>query len=233
MHRPGPAEENKMVNILLSFSAAAVCSLAGILLLRIAFQTVNETDDAEKTTLPLPSFRLTAAAMAAVNLVLAFFLPGFYGLGWADLLRTLLMCAILWACAWSDARAYLIPNRVLAVGSVMAAAVLLLELAAAPSQAFYLLVQTAVSVVALLLAAGLCRAVSPRAVGMGDVKLLAVMGLCLGMELVWPALFFSFVVVFCVCVVLLIIRRAKRTDSIPFAPFLLAGTVLAAFLTGI
>ena len=199
-----------MVNILLSFSAAAVCSLAGILLLRIAFQTVNETDDAEKTTLPLPSFRLTAAAMAAVNLVLAFFLPGFYGLGWADLLRTLLMCAILWACAWSDARAYLIPNRVLAVGSVMAAAVLLLELAAAPTQAFYLLVQTAVSVVALLLA-----------------------GLCLGMELVWPALFFSFVVVFCVCVVLLITRRAKRTDSIPFAPFLLAGTVLAAFLTGI
>ena len=43
-----------MVNILLSFSAAAVCSLAGILLLRIAFQTVNETDDARK---PLFRFR--------------------------------------------------------------------------------------------------------------------------------------------------------------------------------
>lgn len=233
MPRPGPAEDKPMDKILLSLLAAVVCSLAGVLLLRTAEQAAADTDEADRTTLRLPPKGVWIGAMAVLNLALALFLPAYYGLGVLDLCRTLLMGAILWACAWADARAYLIPNRVLALGSVFAAALLALELALNPGQALYLLIRTAVAVAALLLAAGLCRAVSPRAVGMGDVKLLAVMGLCLGMDLVWPALFFSFVAVFCVCVVLLITRRAKRTDSIPFAPFLLAGTLLAAFLTGI
>lgn len=222
-----------MDNIIISLLTAAACSLAGLLLLRMAEQYIQAVDEAERTSIPLPSIRVTAVIMTVIHLGLALFLPWFYGLGTIQLLRTLLMSAILWACAWADAGACLIPNRVLAVGTVLSAAVLLLELALNPGDARYLLVQTAVGVVALLLAAGLCRAVSPKAVGMGDVKLLAVMGFCLGMELVWPALFFSFITIFCVCLVLLITRRAKRTDSIPFAPFLLAGTLLAAFLTGI
>lgn len=221
-----------MHHILFSLLAALACSLAGVLFLRIAVQAEAELDETDKTSLRLPP-KAVATAMVVVNIALALFLTEFYGLEIMALLRTLLVCAILWACAWSDARAYLIPNRVLAVGSVLAAAVLLLEIALTPGQAVYLLASTAVAMAALLLAAGLCRLVSPRAVGMGDVKLLAVMGLCLGSDLVWPALFFSFVTVFCVCVVLLLARRVKRTDSIPFAPFLLAGTLLAAFLTGI
>lgn len=213
--------------------AAVLCGLAGALLLHIGQQAVADAQPTDGLVQRTPPRGWLLGGMIALFVILALFLPTYYGLGTVDLLRTLLACAILWTCTWTDMRAYLIPNRVLAVGGVFAVAVLLLEIVLTPGQALYLFVRTAVAAVALLAAAGLCRLVSPRSVGMGDVKLLAMMGLCLGMDLVWSALFFSFVALFCVCVVLLITRRAKRTDSIPFAPFLLAGTVLAAFLTGI
>ena len=68
---------------------------------------------------------------------------------------------------------------------------------------------------------------------MGDIKLLGMMGLGLGMDLVWMPLFFSFAAVFIFCIFLLLTKRAKRTDSIPFAPFLLFGALAAVFLNGI
>lgn len=216
--------------ILLFAAEALAATLAGVLLLTWARQTVRE-DGA-----PEPKFwtlRRTAAAMLVSQMALALFLPLYYGISQSDLLRTLLMVCILWPCAWADAQVCLIPNRVLLLGGVLSLGLLGVEILQQPQQAVYLTLRVAVAAGALLLAALLCRLISPKAVGMGDVKILAVMGLCLGTDLIWPALFFSFVVLFFVCVFLLVTHRAKRSDSIPFAPFLLAGTLLAAFLTGI
>lgn len=216
--------------ILLYLCLGAVAALWGWGLLVCADTTVKQAGQPAH-----PGWKMYRAAgpMAVCQLAVALFLPLFYGLDWTDVLRTLLMLAVLWACAWSDTQVCLIPNRVLALGSLLGAVLLGVEILFRPQQIRYYLLRVAIAAVALLFTALLCRLVSPRAVGMGDVKLLAVLGFCLGMDLVWPALFFSFLLLFVVCVFLLLTRRAKRTDSIPFAPFLLAGTLLAAFLTGI
>lgn len=216
--------------ILLELVAGAAAALLGWGLLVCANDTVEQ---AGSTAHPQWRMSWTVMAMTASQLALALFLPVYYGVGGPDLLRTLLMVAILWACAWSDAQVCLIPNRVLVLGSLLGTALLGGEILWQPGQIRYWVLRAVVAAVVLLLTALVCRLVSPRAVGMGDVKILAVMGFCLGMDLVWSALFFSFVLLFGVCVFLLLTRRAKRTDSIPFAPFLLAGTLLAAFLTGI
>lgn len=216
--------------MLLYFCFGAVAVLCGWMLLVCADTTVQQAGYAAH-----PGWKMHRAVglMAVCQMAVALFLPLFYGVDRTDALRTLLMLAVLWACAWSDAQVCLIPNRVLMLGSLLAAMLLGAEILIRPQQIRYYVLRVVIAAVALLLTALVCRLVSPRAVGMGDVKILAVMGFCLGMDLVWPALFFSFVLLFAVCVFLLLTRRAKRTDSIPFAPFLLAGTLLAAFLTGI
>lgn len=173
------------------------------------------------------------AAMAVSCASITAMLALFYKEPWLVILRTLLMNDILWACAWADAKAFLIPNRVVGFGALSSLAVLGIEILLSPGQAAYLLLRTAIAAGALGIGALLCRILSPRSVGMGDVKLLAVMGLCLGMDLVWSALFSSLLVTFVYCVFLLVTKRAKRTDSIPFAPLVLVGTVAAVFLTGV
>lgn len=215
-----------MVEILLT----VVCAGLGVVWLRLGERALADAaDDGPAPVCRPPVYAAMAASCAASAAMLTLY----YHEPWPVLLRTLLMLGILWGCAWADAKAYLIPNRVLGFGALAAVAVFALEVLAAPGQALSLLLRTAVAAGALGLGALLCLLVSPKSVGMGDVKLLAVMGLCLGMDLVWSAVFCALLVSFVYCVFLLVTRRAKRTDSIPFAPLVLAGTLAAVFLTGI
>lgn len=202
----------------------------GWVLLVLAERTVRGTGHTVKKSWEI---RRVIVPLAVCQVVLAFFLPVYYGVVQQDLLRTLLMVSVLWACAWSDVQVCLIPNRVVLVGALGSLLLMGIEILQQPQQMLYIVVRSGMAAAALLVTALLCRAISPKAVGMGDVKILAVMGLGLGMDLVWPALFFSFALLFVVCVGLLITRKATRSDSVPFAPFLCVGTVLAAFLTGI
>lgn len=72
-----------------------------------------------------------------------------------------------------------------------------------------------------------------NSIGMGDVKLFAVMGLYQG---IWGALtsvFFSLSVMFVLSIILLITKKKTGKDTVSFAPAILAGTVAAVILTGI
>jgi leader peptidase (prepilin peptidase)/N-methyltransferase len=68
--------------------------------------------------------------------------------------------------------------------------------------------------------------IKPGAMGMGDVKLAAVLGLYLG-YLGWPQLVVGFFAAFLLgsiaAVVLLVRRRVDRTGGIPFGPWMFAG----------
>ncbi|MDD5448660.1 MAG: prepilin peptidase [Actinomycetota bacterium] len=67
-------------------------------------------------------------------------------------------------------------------------------------------------------------------VGMGDVKLMFFVGLCLGYfhwYLVIPAILFSYILGGFVSLVLIAFGLLKRKERIPFVPFLGAGSVLA------
>jgi leader peptidase (prepilin peptidase) / N-methyltransferase len=71
---------------------------------------------------------------------------------------------------------------------------------------------------------------SPGALGLGDVKLVGVLGLLLGW-LSWGAVvagvFLGFAVAALAGLGLLVTRRAGRKDTIPFGPYLLLGALLA------
>jgi leader peptidase (prepilin peptidase)/N-methyltransferase len=69
--------------------------------------------------------------------------------------------------------------------------------------------------------------VYPRGMGLGDVKLAALVGLVVGFPLVLLALFLSFVLGGVVGVAVLLARRAGMKDALPFAPFLAVGGMVA------
>jgi len=66
-----------------------------------------------------------------------------------------------------------------------------------------------------------------EAMGMGDVKYALFMGLFLGFPGTIIAGYLAFVIGALVSVILLVLKKVKRTDPIPFGPFLILGTGVA------
>ena len=85
---------------------------------------------------------------------------------------------------------------------------------------------------ALAAAAFLCTLLLKNSIGFGDIKLFIVMGLYLGLNGIWGAVFMALLVSFAVSVVLLLTRKKTRKDMIPFGPAIVIGTYLSVFLTG-
>jgi leader peptidase (prepilin peptidase)/N-methyltransferase len=132
-----------------------------------------------------------------------------------------------------DLREQLLPNRVLLPAGV--GAVVLLVLAAALDDAWPALLRALVAAAACFALLLVMALLAPAGLGMGDVKLAALLGLVLGW-LGWPAVllgfFLGFLLQAVVGLALLATRRAGRRTELPFGPALLAGTVLAALLSG-
>jgi leader peptidase (prepilin peptidase) / N-methyltransferase len=120
------------------------------------------------------------------------------------------LLAVLVPAAVIDVRRRVIPNTVTAAGAVAGVALLtLLEPAALPTHA-----AAAAGAGGFFLAAALLR---PGELGMGDVKLAAVLGLYLGASVV-PALLVALLAASAVGV-------AGRRSTLPLGPFLALGGV--------
>jgi leader peptidase (prepilin peptidase)/N-methyltransferase len=139
------------------------------------------------------------------------------------ILRAVLVLAVV-PCALIDIDRRIIPNRI--TGPVAVAAIAL-GLALDPGHETGRIVWAAVAGGFLLLAS----LASPRGMGMGDVKLLAMMGLLLGRPVV-IALFVALLGSILAAVV--IARRVgvaqARKTALPFGPYLAVGGVLAALI---
>lgn len=68
---------------------------------------------------------------------------------------------------------------------------------------------------------------SPRAMGLGDVKLAAFLGLFLGYPLILVALFLAFVLGGLLSLMLLAFHRLRRGQAVAFGPYLALGGVVA------
>lgn len=71
-----------------------------------------------------------------------------------------------------------------------------------------------------------------NSIGMGDIKLFAIMGLYQGLWGAVNSVFFSLMVSFFVSVPLLITKKKGRKDTIAFGPSVLLGTIIAIGLAG-
>ena len=142
----------------------------------------------------------------------------------AQLALGLLFVAMLAAITLTDLERRIIPNKILLAGAVAGLAVVAAtDPGSLPERAI-----AALAAGGVLLAIGLAY---PRGMGMGDVKLAAVMGLYLGKS-VAPALFVGMLAGALVGIGVMVARGGgTRKLAVPFGPFLALGGVVA-FLAG-
>ena len=148
------------------------------------------------------------------------------GLSW-ELPAFLLLAVVGVLLAVVDLQHRLLPNRV--VLPALAAGTALLLLAALADGAWDALLRAVLGAAALFAVYLVLALVSPGGLGMGDVKLAALVGLYLGW-LGWAAVVLGalagFVVQALVALVLLAARRIGLRGELPFGPAMLAGAAL-------
>jgi len=136
-----------------------------------------------------------------------------------ELVLGLVLCAVLLAITLTDLEFQIIPNAIVAFGAVAGVALILaFDLGEIDQRAL----AVAIAGGALLLVA----IASPRGMGMGDVKLVAMMAIYLGRAIA-PALLIGFAAG--AAVGLTMIARegaAARKRAVPFGPFLAFGGVI-------
>ena len=72
--------------------------------------------------------------------------------------------------------------------------------------------------------------VSGKGLGGGDVKFMAAAGLYLGIDGAVPVILFGTVLAALTGMVLILLKKIRRKDPIPLAPFLFTGMLITAFL---
>ncbi len=147
-------------------------------------------------------------------------------------LKRLLLLCVLWPIAFIDFRTYRIPNTFIAFGLICRGLLLPFEMIFEWDHLWSQLASEVIAVVALLLAAFLCSLCIKNSIGFGDMKLFVVMGLLLGLDGIWSAVFLALILSFIISLYLLISKKKSRKDAIPFGPALVIGTFLSVCLSG-
>lgn len=153
-----------------------------------------------------------------------------FGAEWA-LPAFLLLTASLVAVSAVDLELFLVPNRILL--ATLACGVPLLALAAWQGNGWSDVRGMAIGAVVAYLLLQVINLISPRGMGMGDVKLAGVLGLFLGLidvGHVLLGLFLGFVLGSIGGILLIATGVRTRKQHIPFAPYLAAGALMAVFV---
>ncbi len=137
----------------------------------------------------------------------------------AELALGLVLCALLVTITLTDLDLRVIPNRIVAFGSLVAIAIVL---ASDPGGLDERLIAAAAAGGALFLIV----LAYPRGMGMGDAKLVAMLGLYLG-RAVAPAVLIGFLIGALIGIAMIARHgAAARKRAIPFGPFLALGGVI-------
>ena len=148
------------------------------------------------------------------------------------IIKQLVLLCILWPLAYIDFTTYRIPNSFIILGLLYRGIILGGELLVQNQYAGLVLLSEVIAAAALFIAAIFCTLIVKNSLGYGDIKLFIVMGLMLGMQYVWSAIFMSLVVSFFVASYVLMTKKKKRNDAIPFAPAIVIGTYISIILMG-
>ena len=147
-------------------------------------------------------------------------------------LKRIGLLLVLFPAALSDYRTHTIPNRVLLLGLIYWDLATVVELVLDFEQfRVYLFAEIMITLITFA-ALMMLRLLVKEGVGMGDIKLLMLMGLAQAGEGFVSSVMTSLIILFVVAVVSLITKKKSRKDFVPFGPEVLAGTYISIFLMG-
>lgn len=131
-----------------------------------------------------------------------------------------------------DMKLQKIPNLFLLVGLIVRAVYLVLMYIQDVSNAWLITKDSLIGAAIIGVFFLFLLVVFKNSIGMGDVKLFALMGLYQGLWGAINSVFFSLVVSFFVSIILLITKKKGRKDTISFGPSIYLGTFIAMCMAG-
>lgn len=132
---------------------------------------------------------------------------------------------------WIDARDRLIPNPLILAGLVFWAVITLMEIIIGGTPARQVLVYSLLGGGITFVILYLLALVMKSGLGMGDVKLFSVLGLCYGLVGVYSLLVASLLAMAAVATVMMIAKRATMKSTLPMAPFAMVGFLVNLFFS--
>lgn len=151
-----------------------------------------------------------------------------YGI-WKSI-RYMLLAAGLTVIARIDCEEKRIPNRILAVLLCIRIVLLVCEWLTFPKLGFALLISAGLG---MLIGGGIflvAYLILRGGVGMGDIKLFIVIGSYVGAGSIMAVIFWTAISSAVYSIVMLICKKIKLKEEIPFAPFILIGTIVTMAL---
>lgn len=167
--------------------------------------------------------------MAGLTLVFGFEFYLFQYSAWKSI-RYLTLFWVLGMIAWVDQGSKRIPNAVLA--DLLAVRTFLLILECLFNQKYWLSILISAGL-GMVLGGGmflLCFLLARGGIGAGDVKLLGVIGYCVGGGAIFTLIFLTALLAALYSVLMLALKKTSLKQEIPFAPFVFAGTILTMML---
>lgn len=149
------------------------------------------------------------------------------------ILKRIVVVVLLWCAAISDYREMRIPNKLILCGLFSRIVLLLLECVFVLDTVLYNLKSEGLALIGVIVLSVLCSLFSKGGLGMGDIKLFLIMAMFLGIEGICYSLFVSVAFSSVVAVIQLILKKKDKKDTMPFAPFILSGTIVSFILSGV
>ena len=146
-----------------------------------------------------------------------------YDYHWTKILRYLCLAVI-------DHEKSIVPNKLLVAMLVIRAVLLVIEVAVYPVYWKEKMISAVGGMLVGLILFLLAYVLSRKSIGLGDVKLAAVLGWYLGLSLIWWDLVAGLLLAGIYSVVQLARKKLSMKDSIPLVPFLATGTILILLL---
>ena len=147
-------------------------------------------------------------------------------------IKLLTLVLIILPVAAIDLRLQKIPNQFMLAALLLRVIIYITEFIISASTAFATLKDNLLGAVIIGVFFLLLLLIFKNSIGMGDIKLFAIMGLYQGLWGAINSVFFSLMVSFFLSVGLLISRKKGRKDTISFGPSILLGTIIAIGLAG-
>lgn len=144
--------------------------------------------------------------------------------------RYLVLAAALFFIAWIDWQSRRIPNRILKMLLTVRGILLAAEWLTYPKLGLAVLLS---ALLGAAIGGGMfliAHFISKGGVGMGDVKLFIVIGSYMGSGSIMTAVFLSVMSSAFYSIAMLLLKKIKLKEEIPFAPFIFVGTVLTMAL---
>lgn len=175
-------------------------------------------------------FAIMMGMISACAIGLYFYGRGKIGHGEMEALKNAVVFFWLTMIAWIDWKEKIIPNKLILAALVIWLIMFVIEIVFAKTSFKQLLAFS-------LLGGGVCGGVLMlisllvrEALGMGDVKMVFVLGLFMGLMNTFAIILLSMIIMSITAVVLLVMKKANRKTAIPMAPFIFFGLTLNLLL---